>query len=340
MRKNDTIFSIAERLKIAQLNLDEKALALYARNPKAFVDGDITQLKRGAVLRTPSAVGKRRYADPTPVPTQVVRKATPVERSMQAQTVKRRVAQEPVAPPASMMLASAPATVDPPLAHAVHELQHASQFKLSDLQERLAQAQQSLEIRAQENNQLKKLVQEKNHLLTRREEELSQLQIQVAQQQTQAQTLMNPGAAGPEGKSDLELAEANTWQGVLNSPLVWQAGGASALFLLLLGFWQRRRNADELMQLQVQNSILMPDSYVDEEDEDDKQAGSLLNFLWGEEELEQAREQLQSLRHSIASLREQSQRLQAYLNPTTLSSARPITSLQASYQLSQSHAGY
>jgi hypothetical protein len=87
------------------------------------------------------------------------------------------------------------------------------------------------------------------------------------------------------------------------------------------------------MQLQVQNSILMPEIYADEQAEVAKQETNLLDFLWGEEELEQAREQLQNLRHSMASLREQSQRLQAYLNPTSPLSARSITSLQASYQL-------
>lgn len=316
VRKNDTIFSIAERLKLGNLNVDEKALALYARNPQAFVQGDLTQLKLGAILRTPSAVGKKRYDDALPVPTQTVK-----------QTVKKPTpAKSKLVPtPTSKILASSPAIIDPTLARAVHELQLASQLKLTDLQERLKQAQQLLAVRAQENNQLKDLVQEKNRLLTRREEELAELQTQVQVAQ-QAQTLMALGAAGAEGKTDLELVEAtkstppttdaNTWQGVFASPLVWQAGSASVLFLLLLSAWQRRRNADQLMQLQVQNTILMPDIYADD---GDKQGANLSDFLWGEDALEQAREQLQGLRQSMASLREQSLRLQAYLNAEALS---------------------
>ncbi|WP_298609186.1 FimV family protein [uncultured Thiothrix sp.] len=339
VRKGETIFSIAERLKVGKLSLDETVLALYARNPKAFVNGDINQLKPGSVLRTPNAVGKRRVVESIPAPTQVVRQAKPIERPAQAPAVKPKTAPAPIST-AGTILASAPATIDPPLLQAVHELQQASQLKLSDLQERLSQTQQLLETRAQENNQLKELVQEKNRLLTRREEELAGLQTEVAQQKTQAQALMTVGAAGPEGKADLEasasttspeaLVTNNTWGDVLASPLVWQSMTASTLFLLLIGFWQRRRNADKLMQLHVQNSILMPEAYADESEEEE---GSLLNFLWGEEELEQAREQLQNLRHSMASLREQSQRLQAYLNPIPPLSARPITSLQASFQL-------
>lgn len=328
VRKNDTVFTIAERLKVGRLNLDEKVLALYARNPKAFVNGDITQLKVGATLRTPSAVGKKRVADPIPAATQLVRRAAPIERPEKVQAAKPvvqpKVAVQQVV---ATELASAPALIDPPLARAVHELELSSQLKLTDLQERLSQTQQLLETRAQENNQLKELVQEKNRLLTRREEELATLQTQVAQQAPQVRALAAMGAAGPEGKTDelvaatssqASVAVENTWQGVFASPLVWQAGGASALFLLLIGIWQKRRNADKLMQLHVQNTILMPDAYIDE---DDSEEGSLLNFLWAEEELERAREQLQSLRHSMASLREQSQRLQAYLQPEPLSAS-------------------
>lgn len=317
VRKNDTIFSIAERLKLGKLNVDEKALALYARNPQAFVKGDLTQLKSGVILRTPSAVGKKRYDDALSIPTQTIKrtakKPTPALKSKLVPT------------PVGKILARSPAIIDPALARAIHELQLASQLKLSDLQERLKQAQQLLEVRAQENNQLKDLAQEKNRLLTRREEELAELQTQVQVAQ-QTQTLMALGAAGAEGKTDLELVEAtknspptmdaNTWQGVFASPLVWQAGSASVLFLLLLSSWQRRRNADQLMQLQVQNAILMPDIYADDEDE---QGANLSDFLWGEDALEQAREQLQGLRQSMASLREQSQRLQAYLNTEALS---------------------
>jgi hypothetical protein len=89
----------------------------------------------------------------------------------------------------------------------------------------------------------------------------------------------------------------------------------STLFLLLIALWQKRRAADTFMQLSVQNAILMPDDYIDEEE------GGMLDFLWAEDELEQAREQLQGLRHSMASLREQSQRLQAYLNPEPMGAA-------------------
>lgn len=321
VRKNDTIFSIAERLKLGTLSIDEKVLALYARNPQAFVNGDLTQLKSGVILRTPSAVGKKPYDDAPPVKLQTVQPAKKTTPALKSKFVST---------PASKVLASRPAIIDPPLARAVHELQFASQLKLSDLQERLKQAQHLLQVRVQENHQLKDLIQEKNRLLNRREEELAELQtqVQLVQQQMPTQALRAVGAAGAEGKTDLELAslttnsppatEANTWHGVVTSPLVWQAGGASVLFLLLLSAWQKRRHADQLRQLQVQNAILMPDLYVEDTEEQD---ANLSGFLWGEDALEQAREQLQSLRQSMASLKEQSQRLQVYLHTEALSTS-------------------
>lgn len=328
VRKADTIFTIAERLKIGSLNLDEKALTLYANNPKAFVKGDITRLKVGAVLKTPSVVGKRRLADPTPI---LAKQEAPAERPVQVvrqkSTPKTQQKVQQVVAGTSSNLASVAVALDPPLARAVYENKLTSELKLTDLQERLNQAQQLLEARTKETNDLKDLVQEKNRLLARREGELASLQTQVAQQTSQPPSLIAKGAAGPLGKADTSvtgsvpqpvLAE-NTWQGVFASPLVWKMTALSSLFLILVALWQKRRSADQLMQLNVQNAILMPDDYVNEEE--DENEGGLLDFLWGEHELEQAREQLQNLRHSMASLREQSQRLQAYLHPEPMGAA-------------------
>lgn len=311
VRKADTIFSIAERLTMGQLNVDEKALALYARNPQAFVKGDITRLKVGAVLRTPTVVDKHRFVEPAPV---LASRVAPPEAPV---PVLKRNPSPKVQSVANPSLASAPMRLDPPLARAVYEHKLASELKLDDLQERLTQVQQLLTAKAKENNDLKDLVQEKNRLLTRREEELVGLQTQIAQQTAQSQALMAQGAAGSEGKAEGLMATLstesilaeNTWPAVFASPLVWKMTVLSSLFLVLVALWQKRRSEDQLMQLRVQNAILMPD------DEADEKEGRVLDFLWGEDELEQATEQLQRLRHSMASLREQSQRLQVYLNP-------------------------
>lgn len=141
---------------------------------------------------------------------------------------------------------------------------------------------------------------------------------------TQVQTKTAEGAAGAKGVPRLALMELeqpvvnleNTWQGVFTSPLVWKMTALSSLFLVLVALWQKRRSDDQFMQLSVQNAILLPDAYVDEDD-----TTGDLDFLWAEDELDFAHEQLISLRHSMASLREKNQRLQAYLQLEPLSTA-------------------
>lgn len=286
VRKAETIFTIAERLNLSSLTLDEKVLALYARNPHAFVEGDLNQLKRGAVLKTPAVVRQERQGRgiaPTPLPMQVADLPKPVA---------------PVLKPQAF----------------------ASTLKLADLQERLNQAQSLLATGMRENTELKALVQEKNRLLTRREQELAALHL--AMSPTPVDKVI--GAAGPTGMARPALLEVaptipkleNTWQGVFTSPLVWKMTALSALFLVLVALWQKRRSDEQFMQLSVQNAILLPDAYVDEVDD----FGNL-DCFWAEEELALAHEQLNNLRQSMANLREKSQRLQAYLQPEPISAA-------------------
>lgn len=188
------------------------------------------------------------------------------------------------------------------------------------MQERLDQAQNLLTTKVHENTELKALIQEKNRLLIRREQELAALQLAKAQ----APIGEVSGAAGPTGMARPALMEAapaipkleNTWQGVFTSPLVWKMTALSSLFLVLVALWQKRRSDEQFMQLSVQNAILLPDAYVDEADELVD-----LGFLWEEDELVFAHEQLDNLRQSMANLRETSQRLQAYLQPEPMSAA-------------------
>ena len=288
VRKAETIFTIAERLNLSSLTLDEKVLALYARNPHAFVEGDLNQLKRGVVLKTPAVVRQERQGRgtaPTPLPVQVADLPKPVA---------------PVLKPQAF----------------------ASTLKLADLQERLNQAQSLLATGMRENTELKALVQEKNRLLTRREQELAALHLAMPMPPTQVGKVI--GAAGPTGMARPTLLEAapaipkleNTWQGVFTSPLVWKMTALSSLFLVLVALWQKRRSDEQFMQLSVQNAILLPDAYVDEADD----FGNL-DCFWAEDELALAHEQLSNLRQSMANLREKSQRLQAYLQPEPISAA-------------------
>lgn len=310
VRKTDTVFSIAERLKIGELNLDEKVLALYAHNPKAFVKGDLNQLKLGAVLKTPSALDRRHLAEP-------------VQSSNRAESAKPSIQQKVVKAQAlGTEVAKTSLNLDPSLEPILQKHELVSQLSLTDLQERLTQTQHLLVARSQENLELKELLQKKNRLLSRREDALAAaLHTQIAEEQKPVQTAQRGGVAGPEGVR-AALVEAakpaphldNTWQGVFTSPLVWKMSTLSLFFLLLIALWQKRRAADQLLQLTVQNAMLLPDDYVDEVDET-----GYLDFWWAEDELAFAHEQLQNLRQSMANLREKSQRLQSYLQPESLS---------------------
>ena len=273
--------------------MDEKVLALYARNPHAFVEGDLNQLKRGVVLKTPAVVRQERQGRrtaPTPLPVQVADLPKPV------------------------------APVPKPVAPVLKPQAFASTLKLADLQERLNQAQSLLATGLHENTELKTLVQEKNRLLIRREQELAALHL--AMPPTPVGNVI--GAAGPTGMARPVLLPAvpvmpkleNTWQGVFTSPLVWKMTALSSLFLVLVALWQKRRSDEQFMQLSVQNAILLPDAYVDEADD----FGNL-DCFWAEDELALAHEQLSNLRQSMANLREKSQRLQAYLQPEPISAA-------------------
>lgn len=316
VRKTDTIFTIAERLNLSSLSLDEKVLALYARNPHAFVKGDLNQLKRGVVLKTPTALRRKPILEPAPVQIAslpaVSKPAVPVPQQPKLNLAKNLAK--------STSPTEAQLALDPPLAQVLKTQELASGLILSDLQERLNQAQSLLAKGVHENTELKELVQEKNRLLTRREQELAALQTEM----TQVQTKTAEGAAGAKGVPRLALMELeqpvvnleNTWQGVFTSPLVWKMTALSSLFLVLVALWQKRRSDDQFMQLSVQNAILLPDAYVDEDD-----TTGDLDFLWAEGELNFAHEQLTSLRHSMASLREKNQRLQAYLQQEPLSTA-------------------
>lgn len=315
VRKTDTIFTIAERLNLSSLSLDEKVLALYARNPHAFIKGDLHQLKRGAVLKTPTAVRRKPILE---APVQIAslpsvpKPAAPVPTQPTLNLAKNLVK--------STSTTETRLAIDPPLAQVLKTQELASGLILRDLQERLNQAQSLLAKGVHENTELKELVQEKNRLLTRREQELAALQTEM----TQVQTKTAEGAAGAKGVPRLALMELeqpvvnleNTWQGVFTSPLVWKMTALSSLFLVLVALWQKRRSDDQFMQLSVQNAILLPDAYVDEDD-----TTGDLDFLWAEDELDFAHEQLISLRHSMASLREKNQRLQAYLQLEPLSTA-------------------
>jgi pilus assembly protein FimV len=50
----DSLSSVAKRLKIHDVNLDQLLLGLYKANPSAFIDGNMNRLKVGEIIRVPS----------------------------------------------------------------------------------------------------------------------------------------------------------------------------------------------------------------------------------------------------------------------------------------------
>lgn len=56
VQSGETLWSIAERMRPnEQVSMNQMMIAIQAINPEAFIDGNINRLKRGAVLRIPSA---------------------------------------------------------------------------------------------------------------------------------------------------------------------------------------------------------------------------------------------------------------------------------------------
>lgn len=53
VKRGDTLFSIARRLRTPELTLNQVLVALYRANPDAFHGGNINQLRLGAVLAVP-----------------------------------------------------------------------------------------------------------------------------------------------------------------------------------------------------------------------------------------------------------------------------------------------
>lgn len=52
--RGDSLSSIAKRLKIRNVNLDQLLLGLYKANPSAFIEGNMNRLKVGEIIRVPS----------------------------------------------------------------------------------------------------------------------------------------------------------------------------------------------------------------------------------------------------------------------------------------------
>ena len=52
---NETLWSIARKLRPSGASMEQMMIALHRANPDAFIGGDINRLKRGQVLRVPSA---------------------------------------------------------------------------------------------------------------------------------------------------------------------------------------------------------------------------------------------------------------------------------------------
>ena len=54
VKPGDTLFRVATRLQQAGVSNDQMMVALFRANPGAFVDGNINNLRSGAILRAPS----------------------------------------------------------------------------------------------------------------------------------------------------------------------------------------------------------------------------------------------------------------------------------------------
>ncbi|MGB1009730.1 MAG: FimV/HubP family polar landmark protein, partial [Thiolinea sp.] len=202
VRSGDTLFKVASRLQQPGVNVDQMMMALYRANPKAFIKGNINGLKAGAVLRAPS--GQAAKSTSRAQARRQVRQQYAEWKKFRSTLAKKTVPQKSVAAkstPTKTQTAQAPANnaaadKDKARLEVLGKADKAAAGKgnsaagaerLSKLEQQLALARESMVARQRENKELKSrvndlesMLRKKNRLIALRDDQLAQLQKQLA----------------------------------------------------------------------------------------------------------------------------------------------------------------
>lgn len=226
VRPGDTASAIASRVAPAGVSVEQTMIGLLRSNPQAFVAGDLNQLRRGSVLRVPTAPQLQAVE---------AREAADLVRSYARQWRQARTApQAPVAAAATASARPAPAAepvgrleIVPP--GAGRQARGGTQSGIAAggegdmLRQELATTRESLAARDAEVQELKSRVAELEKLQADQQKLIA---MQNAQLHAAQQARSAPPATAPSASS---------------TPLPWIAGGAALLLGLLAAAWSRRR---------------------------------------------------------------------------------------------------
>ena len=267
VKAGESLSRIAGRLEVASgFTLDQSMIALLRANPDAFIDGNINQLKQGAVLRVPpsSDIGGLE-----------ARQATALVRGQVRQwrqargTASQPAANAGSAPAANRATAPRPVTrrdggarleIVPPGASLATRAGTQSGISAGGegqmLRQELQQTKESLAARDAELRELKgrvaeleKLQADQQQLLSLKDTELAAVQQRLAASNTQPASVDTPVPAQTQTASAHPTPPADA---VPPSSLPWMLGGVGVLALvLLLGGWLLRRRSASTPRFRV-----------------------------------------------------------------------------------------
>lgn len=263
VKPGDTLFKVASRLQQPGVSPDQMMMALFRANPNAFIDGNINNLRNGAVLKAPAA--KEVNALSRAEARRQIRQQNAEWREMRQSLAGRTVPQQPVQDGNQKAAASGKPEVASSASSNTEKARlevlgakdggaakdaavaagGAGSAKLAELEKQLALANESVAARQKENEELKSrvadlesMLNKKNRLLELRDSQLAELQKKLSENGIQVPPLGNEPAdqaaaapAQPKPEQDLPTHVANaTSQGgdtVLRADQTAQPAAAS-----------------------------------------------------------------------------------------------------------------
>ncbi|WP_020394846.1 type IV pilus assembly protein FimV [Thiolinea disciformis] len=339
IKKGDTLAGIIGRLKTPKAQTKQQlAAALYQQNPQAFVKGSKRLLKAGSWLKTPTKVAeemillpvaerKKSPSPENPVITQVTPPA--ITSTLSASQPENTAKPAQVADVAAQTPSSSSLVKTGPMMPEVYETMTNLQKTVSNLEQKLGEAQAELLTNRQEIASFKDLIQQKNRQLAERDEALLEQAQQVATEKTTESALGAAGPLGPQtqafkGLTASDQSKLAQLYDLLTSPESRKIEAGSLLLLLVLGlgYWYRRRrvivsDANNEPILPTTPSPATPASPVASAPRANQPlpSGLFASVEWrSTPELHTIEGQLSKLRHSLEMLREDGKALQQYLN--------------------------
>lgn len=251
VRRGDTLFKVASRLRQPGINVDQMMMALYRANPGAFISGNINGLKAGAVLRAPSAQAaksssraqarrqvRQQYAQWTKFRSSLAKNTVPQQAVSKQPTNTASTQKRPTTP------AKQP---DKARLEVLGKADKASTAKgasagspnLAKIEKELALANESVVARQRENKELKSritdlesMLRKKNRLIALRDDQLAQLQKKLAEGATgtpvtNAQTAQQNGTTTQPRQGVVPRTTGDTNQATTGRDIQNQAANAA-----------------------------------------------------------------------------------------------------------------